>query len=178
MRDVTKQRILDAALKMFADKGYNGATTRAIASKADVNDSTLFRKFETKENLFRSVMNQNYKKMTVEYNSILVDEEFKSQRDFLETLIHNLMALGNNNFEFIKITINESERIPGKFLEEFVNSLSVYVEKNVPDKEIDYKIFVFGILSFIYLIILDYGHAFTDHDKAIESFIDNISKSF
>lgn len=73
--------------------------------------------------------------------------------------------------------MNENDMVQGRFLEEFINGLSRYIEKNLPDKKIDYDVFVFGILSFIYLLILDYGHAFSDHDHAIEKFVDNISKS-
>lgn len=174
MTDVTKQKILDAALKIFAEKGYSSATIRDITVEAEVNDSTLFRKFKTKENLFSSVLNQNYKKMTEDFDSIIVHKEFESSRDFLETLIRNLLKLGENNFEFIKLTVNESSKIPINFLDEFINILSEYMEKNIKNKEIDHRIFVFNMLSFIYFILLDYGHVFTDHDKAIEKFI-NIS---
>ena len=173
MRDETKQKILKAALKEFAEKGYKGATTRVIADKAGFTEMTLFRKFKTKKNLFSAVLNQNYEKMIGDFGSIIVDKEFENPKDFLENLIRNLVKLDENNFEFIKVTINESSRISGNFLEEFVNNLSIYVEKNIQNDKIDYRIFVFDILSFIYFILLDYGHVFTDHEKAIEKFINN-----
>ena len=178
MTDKTEQKILDAALKIFAEKGYRGATTRAIATKADVNDSTLFRKFQTKKNLFSSVMKHNYQEMIKDFRVILSKKDFKTEKDFLDTLIHDLLELGEIHSEFIKITLDENDRIPPNFLEEFVNQLSIYVERNIPNKDIDYKIFVFSILSFIYLLVLDYGGAFTDHDRAIKKFIDNTVKSF
>lgn len=173
----TEKRILDAALKVFGEKGYKGVTTKDIASKSGFDESTLFRNFGTKKNLFKSVLNENNQKMNENLNKILSNNEFKTQKEFLETLIHNLAALGKNNLEFIKITMNENDMVQGRFLEEFINGLSRYIEKNLPDKKIDYDVFVFGILSFIYLLILDYGHAFSDHDHAIEKFVDNISKS-
>jgi len=40
--DKTEQKILDAAIRMFASEGYDGATTRKIAEAADVNEVTLF----------------------------------------------------------------------------------------------------------------------------------------
>ncbi len=173
MTNETKQKILDAALKLFAEKGYNSATIRDITTEAGVNDSTLFRKFKTKENLFSSVLIQNYQKMKEDFDSIIVHNEFEDQADFLETFIRNLMNLGKNNFDFIKLTVDESNRIPINFLEDFINNLSEYLEKNIQSKEINYKIFVFNALSFIYFLLLDYGHVFKDHDKAIEKFINN-----
>lgn len=59
----TEKRILDAALKVFGEKGYKGATTKDIASKSGFNESTLFRNFGTKKNLFKSVLNENNQKM-------------------------------------------------------------------------------------------------------------------
>ncbi len=173
MTDKTRQKILDAALKLFAEKGYNNATIRDITAEAGVNDSTLFRKFKTKENLFSSVLNENYEKMKEDFGSIIVYDEFENSQDFLETFIRNLIKLGETNFEFIKLTVEESSRISINFLEEFIDNLSKYMEQNIQNREIDYRIFVFNMLSFIYFLLLDYGHVFTDHDKAIEKFISN-----
>ncbi|NMB89913.1 MAG: TetR/AcrR family transcriptional regulator [Chloroflexi bacterium] len=54
----TRARILRAASQEFGARGYNGATTRAIAGAAGVSELTLFRHFETKENLFQAVLEQ------------------------------------------------------------------------------------------------------------------------
>lgn len=56
--DETRQRILQAAALVFAEKGYARATTRALADAASVNEVTLFRHFGSKQNLFAAVMNQ------------------------------------------------------------------------------------------------------------------------
>ena len=49
-------RILEAALRVFAETGYRGATTRRIAQEADVNEVTLFRNFGSKEELMRAAV--------------------------------------------------------------------------------------------------------------------------
>jgi len=46
---------LTAAFELFAEKGFDGTTTRSIAERADVNEVTLFRTFGSKEALFRQV---------------------------------------------------------------------------------------------------------------------------
>jgi len=53
-----RDRILDAALELFVELGYKGATTRAIASRARVNEVTVFRHFGTKQGLFRAVVSR------------------------------------------------------------------------------------------------------------------------
>lgn len=55
-----RQRLLDAAARVFARDGLTGATTRAIAREAGVNEVTLFRLFKTKEALLDAVVGQNF----------------------------------------------------------------------------------------------------------------------
>ncbi|MHB1312593.1 MAG: TetR/AcrR family transcriptional regulator [Gemmatimonadaceae bacterium] len=47
----TRDHILDAAARVFADHGFRGATTRLIADEAKVNEVTLFRLFGSKDAL-------------------------------------------------------------------------------------------------------------------------------
>lgn len=51
-----RDRILDAAKKVYAQHGFRGATTRLIAIEAGVNEVTLFRTFGSKASLFESLM--------------------------------------------------------------------------------------------------------------------------
>jgi AcrR family transcriptional regulator len=57
--DETRARLLDAAAKIFAAKGYSGATTRAIATAAGVNEVTLFRHFGSKKTLYEEMVRRN-----------------------------------------------------------------------------------------------------------------------
>jgi AcrR family transcriptional regulator len=49
-----RQALLQAAIKVFAETGWRGATTRRIAQEADVNEVTLFRHFRSKDDLLRT----------------------------------------------------------------------------------------------------------------------------
>ena len=48
--------ILQAATRLFGDKGYRGARTAEIAAAAGVTERTLFRYFPSKDQLYRRVM--------------------------------------------------------------------------------------------------------------------------
>ena len=53
--------LLDAARKAFAERGYAGASTRAISETAGVHEAVLFRHFGTKAELFdRAVLEPFY----------------------------------------------------------------------------------------------------------------------
>jgi AcrR family transcriptional regulator len=51
----TRQRLLDAAVQVCAERGLQGATTREIAEAAGVNEVTLFRHFGSKEKLISEI---------------------------------------------------------------------------------------------------------------------------
>ncbi|MDQ8153341.1 MAG: helix-turn-helix domain containing protein [Gemmatimonadota bacterium] len=51
MTHPTRDHILDAAARVFAEHGFRGSTTRLIADAADVNEVTLFRLFGSKDAL-------------------------------------------------------------------------------------------------------------------------------
>jgi AcrR family transcriptional regulator len=49
----TQRRLIDAALDVFAERGFEGATTAQIAARAGVAEKTLFANFGNKQRLYR-----------------------------------------------------------------------------------------------------------------------------
>jgi AcrR family transcriptional regulator len=56
---ISRERILEAARRVYAKHGFRGATTRLIAIEAGVNEVTLFRTFGSKSALLEAVLGQN-----------------------------------------------------------------------------------------------------------------------
>jgi AcrR family transcriptional regulator len=56
--DRTRERIMAAAQKEFAAKGFAGARTDAIAGRARINERMIFYCFDSKEGLYRAVLKQ------------------------------------------------------------------------------------------------------------------------
>ncbi|MFL6177023.1 MAG: TetR/AcrR family transcriptional regulator [Ornithinibacter sp.] len=50
-KERTRQALLESALALFAEQGYDATTTAAIARRAGVSEMTLFRHFATKDAL-------------------------------------------------------------------------------------------------------------------------------
>lgn len=59
----TRAVILAAARELFAERGYERATVRDIATRAGVNQALLFRYFGSKDELFRSTMTDRGRSM-------------------------------------------------------------------------------------------------------------------
>jgi TetR/AcrR family transcriptional regulator len=55
-RTAKEAAIVDAATRLFGEKGYAGTRTADIAAAAGVTERTLFRYFPSKEKLYRRVM--------------------------------------------------------------------------------------------------------------------------
>ncbi len=53
-----RQRLMEAARAEFSDKGIESATTRGIAERAGCNEVTIFRHFESKQNLLAAVVQE------------------------------------------------------------------------------------------------------------------------
>lgn len=48
----TRERIIEEARSLFAEKGFDGATIGAIARRAGIAEGTIYRHFESKEEMF------------------------------------------------------------------------------------------------------------------------------
>ncbi len=57
-RNPTRQRLITAALELFALQGVTETTTRQISERADVNEVTLFRQFGNKHGLLLAVIEE------------------------------------------------------------------------------------------------------------------------
>jgi AcrR family transcriptional regulator len=51
----TEEAILKAAAELFAERGYKGTTTRALAERAGVNEVTIFRRFKNKRGVLAAL---------------------------------------------------------------------------------------------------------------------------
>jgi AcrR family transcriptional regulator len=51
----TEDAILKAAAELFAERGYRGTTTRALAERAGVNEVTIFRRFKSKQGVLAAL---------------------------------------------------------------------------------------------------------------------------
>src|SRR5690242_16020319 len=51
----TRERLLNAAERLFAERGFNGVSTRMITEEADANSAAMHYHFGTKAALIRAV---------------------------------------------------------------------------------------------------------------------------
>jgi AcrR family transcriptional regulator len=69
-----RRRLIDAAIAVFGEFGFRGATTRRIAEEAGVNEVTLFRLFGSKSALLEEAVRQSQALTSRRADTFLPDE--------------------------------------------------------------------------------------------------------
>ena len=82
----TRQAILDAALELFADKGYFGTSLRDVATAVGVRESALYNYFKSKEALFDALILAHEHSKTQRLASLAGDGPIGDARALLERL--------------------------------------------------------------------------------------------
>ena len=62
--DVTRERIMKAAERLFAERGYDATSIRAIVAKARVNQAAINYHFDGKDGLYREVLRAAFGALT------------------------------------------------------------------------------------------------------------------
>jgi AcrR family transcriptional regulator len=62
--EITRERILTAAERLFADRGYEATSVRAIVAKARVNQAAINYHFGGKDGLYREVLRTAFRALT------------------------------------------------------------------------------------------------------------------
>ncbi len=80
-RESSKKKILDVAMDLFYEVGYEKTTTRLIVQRAGIRNGSLYYMFANKEEIFKEIMLNAFKDALVESESL-----FDSDTDFITEL--------------------------------------------------------------------------------------------
>jgi AcrR family transcriptional regulator len=96
-----KQRIFNAAVSLFARKGYSAVGIRRIAKEADVNISMIDYYYGGKIGVLKAIVNDCYEKY---YKAILhFGSEKVSVEENVRTIIHRLVSFFRENTELAMV---------------------------------------------------------------------------
>lgn len=103
----TERRIIQAALDLFAEHGFGGATTEAIARRAEVTEKTLFRRFGSKKHLFAKTVYPAMLRMLepLAYKSLhaVLNSDYPSLRQLLHGVIAERIQFNREHPEILKL---------------------------------------------------------------------------
>jgi AcrR family transcriptional regulator len=150
----SRERLVWAARKLFAQKGFKGATVREIASLANIRESQINHHFGSKEDLLYACL-QGLEDSRLKYIERNLSKSCRSPEDFrarMENLTEDLLDAHLNMYDQIKI-LYFIEMTDGEYPQDFqkkwfklFSEIASFIEgakKNgVVKKDVDAKFFV------------------------------------
>jgi AcrR family transcriptional regulator len=109
-----RDQLLDAAVRLYAEAGYRGATTRRIATEAGVNEITLFRHFGSKDALIREAISRAGSSAVSARLPDAPRDPFRELREWARAHLTDL----RERRSFIRTCMGEIEAHPGIFSSE------------------------------------------------------------
>ncbi len=103
--DRRTDEILDAAIELFAERGYNGADTQELAKRVGVGKGTLYRYFPSKECLFLAAADRVMRRLQA-----YIDETVQDEPDALKHIrmaIESFLAFFDEQPAFVELLILE-----------------------------------------------------------------------
>ncbi|RJG18884.1 TetR/AcrR family transcriptional regulator [Paenibacillus thiaminolyticus] len=106
-----QERIVKAAIEVFAQKGFAASSTSEIAQRAGVAEGTIFRHYKTKKDLLLSIVAPSIVKLIApfvlrEFKDVL-DTEYESYDQFLRVFIENRIDFLHHNMSLVRIVLQE-----------------------------------------------------------------------
>src|SRR5436305_10207394 len=98
-----RTRIMDAAIKVFAERGFHTATVAEIAKAAGVADGTIYLYFKSKDDLLLRVFDEKMTELLAEARAGLESEPSAPQK--LHRFIQLHLSLVERNPELAQVLI-------------------------------------------------------------------------
>lgn len=105
----TRTRILKAALRLFASKGYDGTTTKDLAAAAGVAEGTLFRHFTNKKAILIEVATQGWIEILTD---LLTELSEMASYKAVAQVMHRRMLNLHQNVDLFRVCFMEAQFHP------------------------------------------------------------------
>ena len=120
-------KIIECAKKEFFDKGFEGASMRAIAESAGYTTGMLYGRFADKSELFREIVKEPAEKLYNYYNRVqnefadlAPETQYNDMHFYVDNKVDGMLDIVYGNFEEFKLIICKSK---GSEYEHFVDRL-------------------------------------------------------
>lgn len=152
MEKVTEIKILEAAKKVFVDKGMDGARMQEIANEAGINKALLHYYFRTKAQLFDKIFSVAMESIFNPINESL--ENDGNLFNFIDTFVDNYLTVLSENPHLPNFILNEINKNPERMVKLVSLKLNIATLKQLIDEGIENKVIIpISIENFLVNII-------------------------
>lgn len=174
-----RKQILEAATKVFVEKGYNGSTTAEIAKAADISEVTLFRYFSSKKEIFLEGI-EPILLSTLE-TTISTAAEL-SVVEKLEHILYERIRLISINFEVVRLILMEASLLSELGSESFMDrslkilgNMLTQIDVAPEKREFILRMLMGSLLSFLFMPEKDEG-VIRDYARKMAALISEMAK--
>ncbi len=111
----TKTKVMDAALHVFAEKGYAAASVRDIAAVAGVTKPMVYYHFGSKAGLYQALLDQC---LDISLQALKEASQGPTVREQLVRFIRTMLTLAQSNPDRIRVVVQTYSVAPGQIPEE------------------------------------------------------------
>ena len=143
---ITRERIFQAALRTFAQHGFEGARMDKIAAEVGINKASLYFHFKSKEEIFRELFQDIIKKYRNKMKVIVTSSKDMPCKDRLKAIYNEYLEYNLDNAEmdfwnrvYYLPPSNLREEIisiTSETKKEFVTDLTYLMEEGIKQKEL------------------------------------------
>ncbi len=122
-------QILEAAARVFAQRGYHAATTKAIAAEAGVSEGTIYNYFQSKEDLLLSIprlMSETTLLPALGQMQSTRTTSWEEEEKLWTIVLDNAFQTLQRNVDFLKVLFSTLPTMDEKTLEEYVRRIPLY----------------------------------------------------
>jgi AcrR family transcriptional regulator len=104
----TRQRILDAAVRVFARRGFHASRVGDIAQEAGVAHGLLYHYFASKDEVLETVFRENWSELLARFASVEASDESADEK--LLGLVKILLRTWRNDAALVTVMVREVGR--------------------------------------------------------------------
>ena len=126
-----KNQILDAAISLFAEKGYHRTTTKDIAVAADISEGTIYNYFDSKEDLLIGIMARLSNPNGLDDVPGGVEED---SREYLLAIVKKRLAFIEENYPILRAVLSEilvNPEMAKRYYQQIVSPVQAELEHNL-----------------------------------------------
>jgi AcrR family transcriptional regulator len=107
----SRARLLEAARALFAQMGFEGTSTAAIARAAGTSESQLVRGFGSKSGLLEAIFDEGWRGLNVRVQDVITDAT--DGRDAIVRVLSTMLAALERDPDLATVMLLEGRRIRG-----------------------------------------------------------------
>jgi AcrR family transcriptional regulator len=108
-RSATRERIVEAAVEAFAEKGFHGASTRDIAQRAGTNQGLITYHFHSKDELWRAAADRLFGMLRTSLGERLASLESDDRRERAREAIREYVRFAAAHPELFRFMVDEGK---------------------------------------------------------------------